>query len=404
MKIISSSSMLLLTIILMDILGGAEVDLFIPSFPELATQFGLTPFWLETLLSINFLGFCLSLFFVGSFSDRYGRKPIILIGLIIFIIGTLFCLRAELYNFLIVGRFFQGIGAAAPSILCYLVIADLYSLKKQQYLMAVLNGMVNATIGIAPIIGCYITMHFHWQGNFSALLIMALIVLTMTIFFVPVNKKNNKDVSIQIDSKIIFKSKSFIILILSIISMFVPYWIFVGISPILYMQDLGVSITHFGYYQGVLAFVFAIGSVISGLLIDKYDHLKMLYLSTFIYALGLISIILVALLGSINPLVITLAFLISIIGTIIPSTILYPICINLIPQAKGKVSAIMHGSRLLITAVLLEIAGYYYDSSFKNIGIIISCVIIISLITLILVIRNRELMKSLYEMSDDQGH
>ncbi len=69
--------MMLMTVILMDLLAGMEFDLFVPSFPELQTQFHLSPFLVETLLSINFIGFCLSLFFVGSLADHYGRKPII---------------------------------------------------------------------------------------------------------------------------------------------------------------------------------------------------------------------------------------------------------------------------------------------------------------------------------------
>ena len=92
MKEIPSKSIILLTIILMDLLTGMEFDLFIPSFPELQQQFVLSTFWVEALLSVNFLGYCLSLFFVGGLADRYGRKPILLFGFILFIIGSLLCL------------------------------------------------------------------------------------------------------------------------------------------------------------------------------------------------------------------------------------------------------------------------------------------------------------------------
>lgn len=64
-----SNSMVLATIILMDLLVGMEFDLFVPSFPELQKHFTLTPFWVEALLSVNFLGYCISLFFVGALAD-----------------------------------------------------------------------------------------------------------------------------------------------------------------------------------------------------------------------------------------------------------------------------------------------------------------------------------------------
>src|SRR3989338_11107656 len=85
-----STAMILTAVILMDLLTGIEFDLFVPSFPQLQTHFSLTPFWVEALLSVNFIGYCISLFFVGGLADRYGRKPIILLGLLIFIIGTIF--------------------------------------------------------------------------------------------------------------------------------------------------------------------------------------------------------------------------------------------------------------------------------------------------------------------------
>lgn len=77
MKQAFAKSMVIVTVILMDLLAGAEFDLFVSSFPELQSQFSLSPFWVEALLSVNFSGYCLSLFFVGGLADRYGRKPII---------------------------------------------------------------------------------------------------------------------------------------------------------------------------------------------------------------------------------------------------------------------------------------------------------------------------------------
>lgn len=118
--------MVLISVIFMDLLAGMEFDLFVPSFPELQSQFALSPFWVEALLSVNFLGYCLSLFFVGALGDRFGRKPIILLGLITFIFGSMLCLWAASYPFLIIGRFLQGVGVAAPAILSFLIIASAF--------------------------------------------------------------------------------------------------------------------------------------------------------------------------------------------------------------------------------------------------------------------------------------
>ena len=227
--------MLLVTVILMDILGGAEVDLFVPSFPEIKSHFNVSTILLEALLSVNFAGFCLSLFFVGSLADRYGRKPIILLGIVIFIIGSGLCSMASSYNILLMGRFLQGFGVAAPATLCYIIIADSFSLKKQQYFMGVLNGIMNVAVAGAPVVGSYITMYFHWQGNFIALLVLGIPVLVMTTLFVPQSKLAKTKEPISLTGYIeIFKSKHLMLLIGIAVFMCVPYWIFLGLSPILY--------------------------------------------------------------------------------------------------------------------------------------------------------------------------
>lgn len=387
----ASRSLILITVILMDLLAGMEFDLFVPSFPELQNHFNLSPFLVESLLSVNFLGYCISLFIVGGLADRYGRKPVILSGLIIFIIGSVFCLLASSYSFLLAGRFLQGIGIASPAILSFLIIADSYPLKQQQFWMAMLNGTKNTAVAIAPVIGSYITLYFHWHGNFTTLLLLGIVVFAMTILFIPYKLPEHEETISFNGYMPLFQSGTLILLMINIIFMFVPYWIFVGMSPLLYMKDLHVSLAHFGYYQGVLALVFALGSVFFGLIIHVFSQEKFLRAASMIYLISLISIGFITFTNNINPLIITLAFLPFIISQIIPSNILVPICLNFIPHAKGKISAVLQGSQLMFSALSVGLAGYFYQGSFRNIGIIISIFILAATITHIFIINQKKI-------------
>ena len=385
--------MVLIAIILLDLLTGMEFDLFVPSFPELKNHFGLSSFWVEALISANFMGYCLSLFFVGALADRYGRKFIILFGLLIFIIGTLLCLWSPFYIIMLIGRFLQGMGIAAPAILSFLIIADTYPLSKQQSLFAILNGVMNAAAGLAPVLGSYITLYFHWQGNFMTFLLLGMITCLMVLLFIPTYKQpEHKETFSWRGYLPLFYSKSLMIIIVFFIFNFVPYWIFVGISPILYIENLGVSLSYFGYYQGTLAFVFAIGSLLFGLIVNSYNQKKMLLISAQIFMVGLISLLWVTALDSHNPLFITVAFLPFVLGQIIPGSILYPLCLNLMPQAKGRITAILQGGRLVFSSFCLQLAGYYYEGSFQNIGIIIISFVFMTIIALFFVINNWESM------------
>ena len=178
---------------LIDFLTGMEFDLFVPSFPELKDYFHLSPFLLELSLSVNFIGYCMSLFISGELADRYGRKSIILLGLLTFIVGSVFCLSTNSYFIFLIGRFLQGLGIAAPSILSFLVIADLYPVKKQQLYInlmpeakARLTALMQGGRLIFASIGLQIAAYFY-DGSFHNVgIIVASIVLMaiITMFFV----------------------------------------------------------------------------------------------------------------------------------------------------------------------------------------------------------------------------
>jgi hypothetical protein len=127
------------------------------------------------------------------------------------------------------------------------------------------------------------------------------------------------------------------------------------------------------------ALVFALGSILFGLIIKNRNdkHKSILWLANCILIVSLIIISIVTWLDKPGPLLITLAFLPFIIDQIIPSNILYPLCLNYLPHAKARVSAIIQGGRLILTSIGLQIAGYFYLGTFQNIGIILTGFVLI---------------------------
>lgn len=386
-------TMILITILFMDLLVGMEFDLFAPSFPEIQSQFSLTPSWVEALLTANFLGYGIGLFCVGALADRFGRKPILLLGILIFTIGSLLCLWSPFYAVLITGRLLQGFGISSPALLSFLIIADSYPIRQQQFYIAMLNGFKNASVAAAPVFGSYITLYFHWQGNFKTLILLGLIALLMTILFIPSYQLPEQKEPMSLRGYLpLFQSKPMLLLIMHLIFLFVPYWIFVGISPLLYMEDLGVNLKQFGFYQGSLALAFALGSVLYGLVIHKFEHKKMLLLSNFLFAASTLLTLFLAFSDFTPAIVITFALLLFVIGQIVPSTIIYPLCLNYMPQMKGRVSGLLGAGTLILQSFGLQLAGYYYNGTFHHVGLIIVLFIVLIMVTLFYITRNKQIM------------
>ena len=386
-----------IAIMLMDLLCGMEFDLFVPSFPQLQHYFSLSTFWVEALLSVNFIGYFLSLFFVGKLSDRYGRKQIIIAGLLVFVFGSVLCLCEQAFSFLLIGRFLQGVGIAAPAILSFLIVADNYPIKEQQFLMAMLNGVMNTACAIAPVVGSYIALYFHWQGNFATLLILGLLTLSVVLLFIPMYQTPQHPAeTVSHQYWLIFKSKPLMLVVFMLLINFLPYWIFVGMSPLLYIKALGVSLHYFGLYQGSLALAFAIGSVVYGLFIKYKPHNQkaMLHVGNGVFFLSFLMMTALIVVDTQNPFLITLAMLIFVIGQIIPGAILTPLALNFMPHAKARVSAVLQGGRLMLTSIALQGASLFYADSFLSVGWIIAGYILLTVVLLFFVIKNETLMKS----------
>jgi DHA1 family bicyclomycin/chloramphenicol resistance-like MFS transporter len=130
-----------LVVLLICILAGAEVDIFVPSFPELQKIFDLSPAMVQLTVSVNFLAYCVCSLFAGSMGDRFNRRNVMLISLGIFVIGSAACVFAVNYPMLVLGRLLQGVGMAGPAVLGMLLVLDDCEPEKRAGTMGIFNGL-----------------------------------------------------------------------------------------------------------------------------------------------------------------------------------------------------------------------------------------------------------------------
>jgi DHA1 family bicyclomycin/chloramphenicol resistance-like MFS transporter len=371
---------LFITILIMEVLAGAEVDLFVPSFPDLQDTFNLSTFKVEFLLGINLIAHCVTSLIVGNLGDRFGRRVIIIIGLIIFVVGSIFCMFGLNYYMLLFGRFLQGIGISGVAVLGYVVLADLYSVKQQQKMMGILNGAVTLAMAFAPVVGSYVDFLLSWRGNFAILLIFGIFCLITGLLFIPKGQINyNINTSLK-NYSIVFKSRKAVYHIVTMLFILQGYWVFIAIAPILYMRDLGVSIQQFGFYQGAIAAVFSTISFSSGYLLKNFGQKKCFFFSILALVAFIIAAIVLVICKTDNALTITIVTQLVAIGMIFPCNILWPLALESIPNAKGRITAILVSGRLIVTTLCLQLVSYFYQGTFKPLAIVMCITIVIALI------------------------
>ena len=209
--------------------------------------------------------------------------------------------------------------------------------------------------------------------------------LLLAIFFIPVNYNDSKQHKNKFnlkEYKKILTNKNIIYYILTIWLLSQSYWIFIGMSPILYMNSLNVSLKEFGYYQGGLCISFAISSLLSSYALKKFGQQKCLCFGISMLICFTITTLLLLIFNNQNPTLITLALQLEGIGVVFPINILWPLALNNMPNAKAKIASIMVGGRLIITSISLQIVSYFYKDRFLEIGL----AMIISLLFALLIL------------------
>jgi len=243
-----------------------------------------------------------------------------------------------------------------------------------------LNGFVTLAMATAPVFGSYVSLFFKWQGNFVILLLLGTICLLLSIIFLP-KSPTNLFVKFSIkEYKPILTSKSVIYYIITICLLSQSYWIFIGMSPILYMESFGVSLNNFGFYQGAICVSFSIVSLSSGYFIKKFGQKKCLIFGVGLLFCFILATSILITFNINNPIIITLVLQLEGIGVVFPINILWPLALDTVPDAKGRMAAIMVGGRLIITSISLQIVSYFYNGVFFHIGLAMILSLILSLL------------------------
>jgi DHA1 family bicyclomycin/chloramphenicol resistance-like MFS transporter len=285
-------------------------------------------------------------------------------------------------------------GNASTTTISYLVLTNIYSTNKQQEILGFLNGVIVTSMTGAPVIGSYLALFFGWRGSFTLLLILSILNMFLCYFFVPNHTPNGSDTISFREYKKIFKSKKTLYYILSVGFAVSPYFIFASLAPILYIDSYGISLQHFGLYQGSLCLVFAIFSFGNGWIIRKFGTKKPVYFSLTCYILYIIyaSYILIARIN--DPIIITSSMFLLSAAVVVPCNILYPLIFEILPESKGKTSAILTTIKMLTLALGVQFASYFYDNTFFTIGISIIVIILLTLFfTLKLLFGQNEISK-----------
>lgn len=158
-------------------------DLYLPALPQMVTIFDTNQTMVNLTLGGYLVFFSLGLLFWGPLSDKFGRKPILLTGLAIYITSSVLCSMATSIELLIVARTIQAFGGGAVTVVATAVIKDLYDGKEREKIMATVMSLVVIAPMVAPVLGAFLLSVASWRMMFVALAIFGVLATLITFMF-----------------------------------------------------------------------------------------------------------------------------------------------------------------------------------------------------------------------------
>ena len=257
---------ILLLIIGFLMLQPLSTDLYLASLPNLATVFAVPASTVQLTLSLFVAGFGGAQLVIGPMSDRYGRRPVLLAGLGLYVVASLLCAAAPGIEMLIVARFLQALGCCSAIIIARAIVRDAYAPADSARVIARASSWLSLAPLLGPILGSYLQVGFGWRAAFVAHSILGLCLLGAVIMRLPETNAHKNPRATELaglveNFKLVLGAREFWANALPGALSYGSIFAFISGSSLVLIRVLQVPTEWFGY-----CFAFAVSGYLAGTL------------------------------------------------------------------------------------------------------------------------------------------
>jgi MFS transporter, DHA1 family, multidrug resistance protein len=166
-------------------LGPFSIDTYLPAFTGIAQAIGASPVEMQQTLSAYLFGFAVMNLFHGALSDSFGRRPVVLVGLVVFTLASIGCALSQHIGALVFFRAVQGMSAGAGIVVSRAVIRDMFPPADAQRVMSQVTIYFGVAPAVAPMIGGFLFVHAGWHAVFWLLTGVGIVLFALNWKLLP---------------------------------------------------------------------------------------------------------------------------------------------------------------------------------------------------------------------------
>ena len=350
----------------------------IPTLESFAQLYQAPYSTVQFIISAYLLGLASSMPLVGFLSDKIGRRPVLLSGLVLFVIASIFCSTTDSLNSLIFWRVIQGIGASVGSVMSRAMIRDVSNASETARSLSRVTAIMGISPMIAPVIG---GIGYQIFGNPNGIFIITaaigILVLTAILLMLP---ETRNAALLESTSKEPWSDKyryllgSKVFVGSSLIYAFTTgaFFAILAVASTVFYNDLGIDSAGFGFIWSGLTILYTVSAFTAGTLSSKYGLMKVLLVGVLLNVIAgllfysLVKVLDVTLISVIVPLVI----MFFAHGYIVPMSLAQAVSAR--PEIAGSSSGLSSAIGLVIGGMFSILSGLVFDGRLLPIALIVS--------------------------------
>jgi DHA1 family bicyclomycin/chloramphenicol resistance-like MFS transporter len=259
----------------LSMLGALSIDAYLPALPSIAHGFAVSAPAVQQTLTAYLFAFAFMTLFYGTLSDSFGRRPVILISMALYIFSSVGAGLAPNLGWLLFFRFLQGLTAGAGGVVGRAIVGDLFTGAAAQRTMSYISVVFGLAPAIAPILGGWLQAAFGWRSIFGFIALFSFLLLLVCLQELPESLPREKRHPFHFRLIVANYWKvgchaRFVGKCLGIALSFSGIMIYVGAAPAFVLNILHLSVTEFGWLFIPLIGGMTLGSMVSGKLSHHY--------------------------------------------------------------------------------------------------------------------------------------
>ncbi len=359
---------LIVLIALLSAFVPLSTDLYLPALPSMGAYFNAPVNQINLTLSTFFVFYAIGTLVWGPLSDRYGRRPVLLVGLSVYVLASALCANAWSVGALIFFRALQAAGGSAAGAVATAIVKDVYSGRQRESILAIVQSMVLISPAVAPVLGAFLLSILSWRDVFFTLTGIGVIALLGSLAFRESVSERTTGMVVQSLTRLgkVLQNRGFSLLLILFSIGSISGLAFIASSTYIYQDGFHLSSRAYSYYFSLNALGMISGPVIF-LRLSRRLHSETIIRASFLAIAA--SGVLIASLGNLHPWVFALCILPS---SIAGSCMRAPAAHLMLEQQKGdtgSVSSLIGCTGLLMGSLGMTFISLGWNNTILTLGL-----------------------------------